>query len=461
MRGSPIMRSVRPYFFGIIPAHAGLTFYCYNAKAPPRDHPRACGAHQIRVAERDAFKGSSPRMRGSLHMFSFPLKQKGIIPAHAGLTARLLASGDPCRDHPRACGAHVERPALMQRPSGSSPRMRGSLGSRAVMRAERGIIPAHAGLTNVERHCGRRYGDHPRACGAHIHNGDARLDVVGSSPRMRGSRPSAGIRNPQTGIIPAHAGLTDLQRMRAASERDHPRACGAHQVKIITEEIMLGSSPRMRGSRKVKIIVIKNDGIIPAHAGLTAGALTSESTSRDHPRACGAHQNPYNQTDCLPGSSPRMRGSQGPQAARHRHDGIIPAHAGLTTGDRPTVTRARDHPRACGAHNPVPANGRVGGGSSPRMRGSRFRYGFETIHFGIIPAHAGLTRFSRKVNQCFRDHPRACGAHKPKTIKGKEKMGSSPRMRGSLSRKVRFENSFGIIPAHAGLTNFRKPSLFW
>ena len=53
-----------------------------------------------------------------------------------------------------------------------------------------------------------------------------------------------------------------------------------------------------------------------------------------------------------PGSSPRMRGAPGEQPPARPTHGIIPAHAGSTGGGAGTARRARDHPRACGEHDP-------------------------------------------------------------------------------------------------------------
>ena len=51
---------------------------------------------------------------------------------------------------------------------------------------------------------------------------------------------------------------------------------------------------------------------------------------------------------------------------------------------------------------------------------------------GIIPAHAGLTNYNNHSSSKVRDHPRACGAHARGTVTATTRAGSSPRMRGSL-----------------------------
>ena len=214
---------------------------------------------------------------------------------------------------------------------------------------------------------------------------------MGSSPRMRGSPENATAVDHVLGIIPAHAGLTSISMYSSIPARDHPRACGAHSISRLKSRLKRGSSPRMRGSLIVDLLKDGTAGIIPAHAGLTLLLCRQDESSRDHPRACGAHVYSIVRQYIDEGSSPRMRGSPiNPNIGTVTHR-IIPAHAGLTNPRCPRRTWHRDHPRACGAHRwQVLSLSRVRG-SSPRMRGSLLIKVREILLVGIIPAHAGLT----------------------------------------------------------------------
>ena len=86
-----------------------------------------------------------------------------------------------------------------------------------------------------------------------------------------------------------------------------------------------------------------------------------------------------------------MRGSHGFCDADVRVMGIIPAHAGLTRKKKALKYGDRDHPRACGAHDDFALHCNTESGSSPRMRGSPGMPEDENEKGGIIPAHAGLT----------------------------------------------------------------------
>ena len=311
-------------------------------------------------------------MRGSLAAASTNANTNGIIPAHAGLTFYGLSSRFSCRDHPRACGAH----RLLHTPhplhEGSSPRMRGSRKIRQPNKRCNGIIPAHAGLTAVSPSMRSARWDHPRACGAHVRRRSGAFESMGSSPRMRGSRRAARDNLEAIGIIPAHAGLTRILRARRRRQRDHPRACGAHQIRPRHGNCLLGSSPRMRGSQLLFAFMVPRSGIIPAHAGLTKIARHLSQSSRDHPRACGAHRHAHAERRGDMGSSPRMRGSPRHGMAGMARRGIIPAHAGLTQKCSFTQSKKWDHPRACGAHLLKLKDVATMLGSSPRMRGSRW-----------------------------------------------------------------------------------------
>ena len=255
---------------------------------------------------------------------------------------------------------------------------------------------------------------------------------------MRGSHVLACMCPSGGGIIPAHAGLTMHHRVYATSTRDHPRACGAHTAKWRFAEGKRGSSPRMRGSLRFRNIIPAFQGIIPAHAGLTRSLYHRQKTYRDHPRACGAHAYSSTSPDSCGGSSPRMRGSPSRAVLLVRCLGIIPAHAGLTRKVTDPDGKVRDHPRACGAHGASLYFEPEHGGSSPRMRGSHGSQRSISELPGIIPAHAGLTGRTMQSWQSGRDHPRACGAHRCKEILLLPVKGSSPRMRGSLLRRSRF-----------------------
>ena len=229
--------------------------------------------------------------------------------------------------------------------------MRGTPVDDGVNLVVHGIIPADAGNTKTGVPADLLRGDHPRGCGEHRRNSWRAMQVMGSSPRMRGTRGERRQVVLRAGIIPADAGNTSCHRHRAYASEDHPRGCGEHALKKSAPASGLGSSPRMRGARlrlsRFRIV----SRIIPAYAGSTAYLPYGHSVSRDHPRGCGEHLvfSPHWRSN--PGSSPRMRGAHTIIWSEYRIYGIIPADAGSTVMAPVLASSIRDHPRGCGEHS--------------------------------------------------------------------------------------------------------------
>ena len=336
-----------------------------------------------------------------------------------------------CGDHPRACGEHKGGQSFDCRQQGSSPRMRGTQLTNRTATCTPGIIPAHAGNTPSMRSSMARVRDHPRACGEHALDWESQDNPQESSPRMRGTQYVRVRHVGGDGIIPAHAGNTLPAATSEDMSRDHPRACGEHSSLCQMHATMVGSSPRMRGTPVVFAAVRTEHGIIPAHAGNTSLRMSVAHAIWDHPRACGEHDRHRLRPSQHPGSSPRMRGTHREQRDRHAAAGIIPAHAGNTPPSARCMRRWWDHPRACGEHSLQYAMPGSGTGSSPRMRGTLIPRVSNSTIGGIIPAHAGNTNQTAFWASEVKDHPRACGEHAGEKAPQLVHEGSSPRMRGT------------------------------
>ena len=269
MRGTLVRCRTAATWGRIIPAHAGNSLGMLKVYAVPSDHPRACGELQTVKFFGCHTDGSSPRMRGTPEYLGDRLDDRRIIPAHAGNSTIRNTITHRLPDHPRACG---ELPLWRQsgeRDCGSSPRMRGTHLMRTPWLRVYRIIPAHAGNSTTPSRRSSVWTDHPRACGELSVTGDASPLSNGSSPRMRGTRPSGGSRH----------------------EFDH------------------GSSPRMRGTPSVVYGRGPIDRIIPAHAGNSFWPTAPTGFRPDHPRACGELHDLLNWKRTVNGSSPRMRGT--------------------------------------------------------------------------------------------------------------------------------------------------------
>ena len=172
-----------------------------------------------------------------------------LIPAHAGKTLFHRRCGRARGAHPRSCGENlrVHRPPLLSR--GSSPRMRGKHHRGITPSSGIRLIPAHAGKTAYSSSPSKQQWAHPRACGENRRPHAHRPRRPGSSPRMRGKQSHAVQVHLQKGLIPAHAGKTDLRRYRIDASAAHPRACGENIMFRTLPIREYGSSPRMRGKQ--------------------------------------------------------------------------------------------------------------------------------------------------------------------------------------------------------------------
>ena len=86
---------------------------------------------------------------------------------------------------------------------------------------------------------------------------------------MRGTLQCRVASEGESGIIPAYAGNTGVIDLTGQRFEDHPRVCGEHMMECMSIVVILGSSPRMRGTRVHDFGLCHNAGIIPAYAGNT------------------------------------------------------------------------------------------------------------------------------------------------------------------------------------------------
>ena len=152
-----------------------------------------------------------------------------------------------------------------------------------------------------------------------------------------------------------------------------------------------GSSPRIRGKRRVSLFLRDVLGLIPAHTGKTMCRFFSSSNHRAHPRAYGENAVLERVGFLSSGSSPRIRGKQGLFAPATRYLGLIPAHTGKTVGFQVLPLSCWAHPRAYGENPSVTAESYHSAGSSPRIRGKRHGNSNAESVRGLIPAHTGKT----------------------------------------------------------------------
>ena len=95
----------------------------------------------------------------------------------------------------------------------------------------------------------------------------SRVEVLGSSPRVRGEEQLRPRSRRRDGIIPAGAGRRFITAPPPSRRRDHPRGCGEKDEDDEDDPAPLGSSPRVRGEVSKILNLLNCVGIIPAGAG--------------------------------------------------------------------------------------------------------------------------------------------------------------------------------------------------
>src|SRR5680860_890206 len=179
----------------------------------------------------------------------------------------------------------------------------GVVGSNPIARSN--FIPARAGNTKGEA--------------------EEIKSALGSSPRGRGTHLYRRTTIAVPRIIPARAGNTRSSGAPSACPPDHPRAGGEHQIKAGSVSLTYGSSPRGRGTHRLRGSDKYGLRIIPARAGNTLARLCGPRSPSDHPRAGGEHAQASTKINPYSGSSPRGRGTRSTKGKAHERPRIIPA----------------------------------------------------------------------------------------------------------------------------------------
>ena len=254
---------------------------------------------------------------------------------------------------------------------------------------------------------------------------------------------------------PTHVGNTRCHRTMRWRTSAHPHACGEYAACEAMYESYRGSSPRVWGIPGEDAAGVLTTRFIPTHVGNTGNNPRLCSLFAVHPHACGEY-------------AARTAG----RGERHR---FIPTHVGNTISNTLVMARPSVHPHACGeyVHASVPAlvglrfipthvgntllSAASGGsaiGSSPRMWGIRHDCVTVKLHCRFIPTHVGNTPSPPPYLLPRSVHPHACGEYKETPSTMMSPFGSSPRMWGIHHAAAAAERATRFIPTHVGNTMF-------
>ena len=233
----------------------------------------------------------------------------------------------------------------------------------------------------------------------------------GSSPQARGTPDGTISGRGRLRFIPAGAGNTPAMFSRIWELQVHPRRRGEHMRRQVTVELDGGSSPQARGTPATARGPVATHRFIPAGAGNTFLVRIGMAINPVHPRRRGEHRLGQSRLLDSYGSSPQARGTLGMPIPVQYGRRFIPAGAGNTNvrDDRHYIQPV--HPRRRGEHNPMRMLLLIAVGSSPQARGTL------TLHYTagqfdrFIPAGAGNTCGKNPTLIWMSVHPRRRGEH--------------------------------------------------
>ena len=257
------------YLVRFIPARAGNTVLDPGPRRPLPVHPRAGGEHGFGAVQEVGLDGSSPRGRGTPSDQRHRGRRDRFIPARAGNTLPARAPIPTRPVHPRAGGEHRITGQPWSRARGSSPRGRGTQAGIERALVDIRFIPARAGNTAPGARSSVGHPVHPRAGGEHPSQASAGVASTGSSPRGRGTLGPASV--------------------YPHSRPVHPRAGGEHREAHGRLLPGRGSSPRGRGTQRLRVERQPGERFIPARAGNTLDDGVRANVAPVHPRAGGEH----------------------------------------------------------------------------------------------------------------------------------------------------------------------------
>ena len=435
---------------GSIPAGAGNPHRLSDEHRGRGVYPRGCGEPGDVVIAMKCDVGLSPRVRGTLDRSRRLPSMRGSIPAGAGNPGTRTRTGRTWRVYPRGCGEPISTGQAVGPAQGLSPRVRGTLREPQLAPIGRGSIPAGAGNPChrvILLLVGRVY---PRGCGEPVSSVAAESQLQGLSPRVRGTLQRSKIPTSRTRSIPAGAGNPTSTPRILSVIRVYPRGCGEPRNFRAIRRQLMGLSPRVRGTPERHRDRAELRGSIPAGAGNPYASIFHRMMDEVYPRGCGEPETgpipPYDPG----GLSPRVRGTLQKDPRKLPQGGSIPAGAGNPA--TPTAARwiFRVYPRGCGEPQQLSQPARGVRGLSPRVRGTPAPGLDHREHRGSIPAGAGNPRDRRRAASSTGVYPRGCGEPWTGFPPAPASRGLSPRVRGTLQHGAGCRRVAGSIPAGAG-----------
>ena len=189
---------------------------------------------------------------------------------------------------------------------------------------------------------------HPRLRGELFACHKLSFALFGSSPLTRGTLTEFLWPRLSMRFIPAYAGNSEGQSIRAGSETVHPRLRGELLPRTSRTKNAFGSSPLTRGTHAQDLTACFNQRFIPAYAGNSPMSFTRQCAVPVHPRLRGELATDTVSVTVTGGSSPLTRGTQQETFGARQRPRFIPAYAGNSNSLISFEVNMTVHPRLRG-----------------------------------------------------------------------------------------------------------------
>ncbi len=435
-----------------IPTGVGNTLGEWGQLGDLAVHPHGCGEHHTDASPDNAFNGSSPRVWGTLHPRGRVGRYCRFIPTGVGNTNKGRRSATSQAVHPHGCGEHVPLGDRHVDVGGSSPRVWGTPAARLLAASTRRFIPTGVGNTHEKQICQDVSAVHPHGCGEHPMPRGYRNRRCGSSPRVWGTHRGDDEKRPALRFIPTGVGNTSLSSRDNRARAVHPHGCGEHILADSGQKQLVGSSPRVWGTLRLEQGRRRILRFIPTGVGNTRATWRMFAVRAVHPHGCGEHEARPRIDSPDQGSSPRVWGTLPPRLLIAVAVRFIPTGVGNTSRPLSSSLSIAVHPHGCGEHRRGRGWSRAVPGSSPRVWGTQ-EFVNETVPLGrFIPTGVGNTITISGVPTGGAVHPHGCGEHVPTWMITSTMRGSSPRVWGTPGQSSPQDRSPRFIPTGVGNT---------
>ena len=146
------------------------------------------------------------------------------------------------------CGERISYAIRKQTHRGSSPRVWGTLEAAKSAQSLKRFIPTCVGNARAANELATICSVHPHVCGERESKLSRYSFLIGSSPRVWGTRTQCQVNLCCNRFIPTCVGNAADSVLGVSGAKVHPHVCGERLMMLILPHREIGSSPRVWGT---------------------------------------------------------------------------------------------------------------------------------------------------------------------------------------------------------------------